>query len=69
MPGGRPDVRRVLYMATLSAMRCGADGIRPFYERLHASGKSAKPAIVAATRKFIIVFNAVLRDGTTWQPA
>lgn len=39
--GGRAQVRSVLYMATLSAVRCNAI-IRAFYQRLRTAGKPAK---------------------------
>jgi transposase len=66
--GGRADVRRVLYMATPSAVRCRAGRIRAFYDRLRAAGKPAKLAIVAAMRKFLTILNAMVRDERAWQP-
>lgn len=59
--GGRRSVRCVLYMATLSAIRCHPT-IRPFYQRLRAQGKPAKVAITAAMRKLLVQLNAMLRD-------
>jgi transposase len=59
--GGRKSVRCVLYMATISALRCNA-AIRPFYQRLRDKGKPAKVAITAAMRKLLIHLNAILRD-------
>jgi transposase len=60
--GGRGAVRTVLYMATLSAIRCRNPAIAPFYDRLRRAGKPAKPAIVAAMRKLITILNAIARD-------
>jgi transposase len=66
--GGRADVRRVLYMATVSAIRRNPI-IGAFYQRLRASGHPAKVAITAAMRKLITILNAILRDHRPWQPA
>ena len=44
--GGRFEIRRVLYMATLTAARYNPV-IRAFYERLKAAGKLPKVALVA----------------------
>lgn len=62
--GGRGAVRAVLYMATLSAIRCRKPAIAPFYDRLRRAGKPAKPAIVAAMRELITILNAIARDQT-----
>jgi transposase len=66
--GGRAGVRRVLYMATVSAIRRNPI-IGAFYQRLRASGHPAKVAITAAMRKLITILNAILRDHRPWQPA
>jgi transposase len=66
--GGRKSVRCVLYMATLTAIRCHP-AIKPFYQRLRAQGKPAKVAITAAMRKFLIQLNAMLRDHYAQLPA
>jgi len=59
--GGRFEVRRALYMATLTATRHNAD-IRAFYERLVAAGKLKKVALIASMRKLITHLNAIARD-------
>lgn len=66
--GGRPDVRCVLYMATLSATRHNPV-IREFYQRLLKAGKLKKVAIVACMRKLLTILNAIIRDRTHWNPA
>jgi transposase len=66
--GGRSDVRSVLYMATLSAIRHNAV-IRAFYERLLGVGKPKKVAIVACMRKLLTILNAMLRDQAMWDAA
>ena len=66
--GGRSDVRAVVYMAAIVAMRHNPV-IRAFYERLLATGKPKKVAIVACMRKLLTILNAMLRDQTTWNAA
>ena len=59
--GGRPDVRRTLYMATLTGVRYNPV-IKANYERLLGRGKEKKVAITACMRKFLIILNAMMRD-------
>lgn len=66
--GGRPDLRAVLYMATLSAVRAN-HRLRGFYRRLREAGKPAKVALVAAVRKLLTFLHAMLRDQRAWEPA
>ncbi|WP_445659481.1 IS110 family transposase [Aquincola tertiaricarbonis] len=66
--GGRADVRAVLYMATLSAVRFNP-AVKAFYARLVAAGKPKKVALVACMRKLLTVLNAMLRDQATWDAA
>jgi transposase len=64
--GGRAQVRRVLYMATVAGVRSNP-AIRAFYLRLRANGKHAKPALTACMRKFLVILNAMLHHKTHWQ--
>lgn len=66
--GGRADVRSVLYMATLSAVRFNPV-IREFYQRLVTRGKAKKVALVACMRKLLTILNRMVKDNTTWDPA
>lgn len=66
--GGRADVRSVLYMATMSAIRHNPV-IREFYQRLVARGKLKKVALVACMRKFLTILNRMVKDNTPWNPA
>ncbi|HEY6044626.1 MAG TPA: transposase, partial [Nitrosospira sp.] len=50
--GGRADVRAVLYMATVSAIRCNP-AIKAFAARLKHTGKPAKVIIAACMRKLL----------------
>ena len=63
--GGRAHVRSILYMAALVASRCNPV-IRALYERLCATGKPKKVALVAARRKLLIILNSMLRTRTLW---
>ncbi len=63
--GGRPEVRAVIYMATLAALRHNP-AIKDFYARLLAAGKPKKVAIVACMRKLLTILNAMLRDKAAW---
>ena len=63
--GGRGAVRRVLYLAALSAIRCN-DEMERFYEGLRHRGKAGKVALVAVMRKLLLVLNAIAHRGTPW---
>lgn len=65
--GGRASVRAALYMATLTAVRCN-DKISSFYHRLLERGKAKKVALVAAMRKLLVILNAMVKNGTAWNP-
>ena len=62
--GGRFEVRRALYMATLTAAKHNPT-IRDFYERLTAAGKLKKVALIACMRKLLTHLNALLRTHLT----
>ena len=66
--GGRSEVRSVVYMATLSAIRFNPV-IKVFHSRLIAAGKPKKVAIVACMRKLLTILNAMLRDQVLWDAA
>lgn len=63
--GGRSEVRAVLYMATLTAIRHNPS-IREFHTRLIGAGKAKKVAIVACMRKLLTILNAIMRDQKPW---
>ena len=65
--GGRAEVRRSLYMATLVAVRFNAP-IKAFYERLCLAGKKKKVALIACMRKLLVTLNAMIKNNTPWQP-
>ena len=65
--GGREQVRSMLYMAVLSAVKYNPP-IKAFYNRLLTNGKTKKVALVAAMRKLLITLNSMLRNNTDWNP-
>lgn len=65
--GGRADVRRTLYMATLTGVRHNPV-LKAHYEHLLAAGKRKKVALVACMRKLLTVINAIAKHGSTWDP-
>lgn len=66
--GGRAEVRAVLYMATVAAVRCNPV-IRAFHARLIAAGKPAKVALTACMRKLLTLLNATARSRQPWHAA
>jgi len=65
--GGRPAVRHVLYMATMTAIQHN-QRIRQFYQRLRDRGKGGKVALIAAMRKLLVILNTMMKTETPWQP-
>lgn len=66
--GGRASVRKVLYMAALTASRSNPV-IKAFYKRLCARQKPFKVAITACMRKLLTIINFMVRDGSSWRSA
>ena len=64
--GGRTEVRNVLYMAALSAIKHNSI-IKTFYERLIAVGKKPKSVIVACMRKLLLIINALLKKNELFE--
>ncbi len=64
--GGRAPVRAALYMGALVATRHNPV-IKEFYERLLATGKPKKVALVACMRKLLSILNALMRDRAIWR--
>ena len=63
--GGRAHVRRVLYMAAMSASNWNP-ALKVFHDRLKDAGKLPKVVIVAVMRKMITTLNAMVRDDVAW---
>ena len=62
---GRGNVRSVLYMSILSAIRHNPV-LRVVYERLVLAGKAKMVAVVACMRKLVVILNAIVRDRKPW---
>ena len=59
--GGRGEVKRLLFMAALSASRYDPE-LKRFHDRLIDGGKPPMAALVAVARKLITIINARVRD-------
>jgi transposase len=66
--GGRAPLRKVFYMAAVTASRYNRV-LAPFYQRLIAAGKPPKLALVAVMRRLVVFANAVLKSGHPWKGA
>ena len=66
--GGRPRLRRVLYVASVAAVRCNPV-LRRFYLRLRAARKPTKVALVAVMRKLLVILNTMVKNNTPWRDA
>jgi transposase len=66
--GGRGQIRKVAYMATVSAIRANDNPFKARYQALVARGKPKKLAIVAVMRAMIVTLNAMVRDNRPWNP-
>jgi len=65
--GGRPQARKLLYVAALVASRRNPL-LRSFYQRLLAKGKPKKVALIAVARKLVVILNGMLRAKQDWAP-
>jgi transposase len=65
--GGRAIVRRILYLAALSAAQHNRD-MKAFHSRLLANGKAPKAALIAVARKLVLLANTLIAQNRTWQP-
>lgn len=64
--GGRGDVRKTLFMATLVASRHNPR-IRQHYQHLLASGKKKMVALTACMRKLLTILNTMLAKNQPWR--
>ena len=63
---GRKGVRDVLFMAARSAARTDP-AFAGFTQRLKQKGRAHKQATIAASRKLIVILNAMLRENRAYQ--
>jgi transposase len=66
--GGRPRVRRALFVAAWNARRRDA-GVAAFYDRLLAAGKPRKVINIAVARKLLVALNSMIHNHADWRPA
>jgi transposase len=64
--GGRAELRALLYMATLTAVRYNPP-LATFYRRLRSAGKPGKVALTAAMRKLLVILNTMVKNNTPWR--
>lgn len=64
--GGRSDVRSVLYMAAVAAIRFNPV-IKAFHDRLIEAGKAPKVAITACMRKLLTILNVMVKTKAHWE--
>lgn len=65
--GGRAAVRTALYMAALVGTRWNPI-LKELYQRLIKAGKCKMVALTACVHKLLLILNAMVRNGTFWQP-
>jgi len=65
--GGRANVRKVLFMAIMSAMQSNPK-LKRQYTALKEAGKPPKVAMVACMRKLITILNVMVKTGQHWNP-
>ena len=58
--GGRPNVKRALFMAAMAARRHNPQ-LRAFFDRLVAAGKKPLVALTAIMRKIVVIANAKIK--------
>ncbi len=59
--GGRPEIRRALYMAAVAVARMPHTTLGRFYKHLRAAGKPAKVALTAVMRRLLLQMNHTLK--------
>lgn len=64
--GGRPQVRKILYLAALTATRFNPL-IKQHYQKLLTAGKAKKTAIIACARKLLTILNAIIKTNKPWE--
>jgi transposase len=58
--GGRPEVKKALFMAAMAARRHNPE-LAAFFDRLVARGKKPIVALTAVMRKLVVIANAVVK--------
>lgn len=58
--GGRSQVRKTLYMATVTAVKYNLK-LKEIYQRMIVAGKAKKMALTACMRKLLLLLNAIIK--------
>jgi transposase len=66
--GGRHQVRKALYQATVAALRVNQQ-VQAIYKRLKAQNKPSKVSLIAAARKLLCFLNAMIKSHQSWKAA
>jgi transposase len=67
--GGRPSVRRCLYLAALAITRSAKGRLAQTANKLREAGKPGKVALVAIMRKLLVTLNAMVKNNTAFSHA
>ncbi len=65
--GGRGEIRSLMHMPVLAAIRHNPV-IRRFYQRLLSAGKIKMVAVTACMRKLIVIVNSLVAKNEVWNP-
>ena len=65
--GGRDYLRAILFQAAIVASQHNPV-LSVFAQRLKDKGKPHKVVMIAVARKLVVIANAMIRNGTTWDP-
>ena len=64
--GGRKIIRDIIYMVSLVCTRFNPD-LRKFYLGLRERGKPAKVALIAVSRKLLMMLSSIMKRQTPWE--
>ena len=67
--GGRRWVRNAIYMPCVGAATLNNPVLKAYYQRLIATGKEPKVAIIACMRKLIVILNTMIARRQKWDPS
>jgi transposase len=66
--GGRHKLRSLLYLPIVGAATRHNPVLKAYYQRLIATGKEPKVALIACMRKLIVILNTMIARGEKWDP-
>ncbi|MFN0193426.1 MAG: IS110 family transposase [Aestuariivirga sp.] len=65
--GGRSRARKAFFLAAFSGALHHNPLLKAFYRRLTGNGKPHTLAVIACTRKLVIILDAIFKRGTPWE--